>query len=231
MIDLTLKLGDEVLETFKFDKNQQVISIGRDADNDLTIQDSSISRHHAKIEASDNGYLLSDLQSQNGVFVNKNFIRSHWLNNGDKITIGRHTINYSYTSEKVVDTMDRTMVLDVDSYKKMRADSFLNVALGEEENAVKGELFFMDQSRQNFELSQKAVTIGKNPKSDIVAKGFFVAKTAATINQGVGGHYLNYISGMVKPKVNGKIIKESILLKHSAIIELGKLKMKYIIRK
>jgi len=176
MIYLTLKLEDDVLDTYKFDKDQKNITIGRDAENDLTIQDNSISRHHAKIEASDNGYLLSDLQSQNGVFVNKNFIRSHWLINGDVITIGRHSIDYSYASEKLVDDMDRTMVLDLDSYKKMRADSFLNVALGDDGNSIKGELFFLDQSRQNFELSQKAITLGKDPKSDIVIKGFLWQK-------------------------------------------------------
>ncbi len=231
MIYLTLKLGDDVIENFKFEKDQELISIGRDADNDLTIQDNSISRHHARIESSDNGYLLTDLQSQNGVFVNKKFIRSHWLNDGDIIAIGRHSVAYFCKTEKVVDEMDRTMVLDMESYKKMRADSFLNVALGEDETTVKGELFFLDQSQQNFELSQKAITIGKNPSSDIVAKGFLVAKTAVTINRGVGGHYLNYIGGFTKPKVDGRVVKESILLKNSAIIEVGKLKMKYVVRK
>lgn len=231
MIYLILKLDNDVLDSFKFDKDKKIITIGRDSDNDLTIKDNAISRHHAKIEAGDNGYLLSDLQSQNGVFVNQNFVRSHWLNNGDKITIGRHTIEFSEASEKVVDAMDRTMVLDVDSYKKMRADSFLNVALGDEEKAVKGELFFVDQSRKNFDLSQKTVTIGKNPASDIVVKGFLTGRTVATITHGVGGHYLNYIGGLVKPKVNGITVKESILLRHSAIIEIGNLKMKYVIRK
>jgi len=231
MIYLTVKLGDHVLDSFYFDDDKKVISIGRNSGNDICIKDNAISRNHAKIEARDNGYLLSDLHSQNGIFVNNEFVTSHWLKSGDTITIGRHTINYVFENEEVVRSMGQTMVLDVTTYKNMRADSFLNVALGEKEREVKGEIFFMDQNRGNLELTSKTIRIGSAPDNDIVAKGLFIGKTSATITKRAGGHYLEYVGGLSKPKVNGKAIGDSILLKHSSVIQIGKLMIKYVVRK
>ncbi len=232
MINLTVILDEVVLKTYEYDQDQKVITIGRDEENDLVLKDNAVSRHHAKIEAGEHGYLLTDLDSQNGVFINDKSIRSQqWLNNGDIIKIGRHSIKYSQESEEAaVDLMDQTMVLDTESQSRMRAESFLDNALGDGKN-LKAELHFLDQSRQNLELSKKVITIGKSPDSDVVVKGLFVAKNAATISREAGGHYLNHIGILVKPKVDGSTVHEPILLRNSVIIEIGKLKMKYIVRK
>jgi pSer/pThr/pTyr-binding forkhead associated (FHA) protein len=45
-------------------------SIGRDADCDLAIADMTVSRLHAQLERTPDGWLLSDLESTNGTRVN-----------------------------------------------------------------------------------------------------------------------------------------------------------------
>src|SRR5690348_2377638 len=47
-----------------FDKD--VITIGAMEDNDLVVNDETVSRYHCKIVQEDSGYLLQDLQSTNG---------------------------------------------------------------------------------------------------------------------------------------------------------------------
>jgi adenylate cyclase len=46
------------------------ITIGRGADNDIVIDDKMVSRHHARLELQANTYLLMDLGSANGTWVN-----------------------------------------------------------------------------------------------------------------------------------------------------------------
>ena len=48
-----------------------VITIGKSPDNDCVIDDSQVSRHHARLTRDADGYwLLEDLNSLNGTFVN-----------------------------------------------------------------------------------------------------------------------------------------------------------------
>jgi pSer/pThr/pTyr-binding forkhead associated (FHA) protein/subtilisin family serine protease len=66
----------------------QGVSIGRSTDNDIHLSDGLASRHHARIDAQQGVYLISDLDSANGTFVNGQRIRRHELRDGDEIRIG-----------------------------------------------------------------------------------------------------------------------------------------------
>jgi hypothetical protein len=46
------------------------IRIGRNQDNDIVIDDSSVSRHHATIVQTTNGFIICDNNSSNGTFIN-----------------------------------------------------------------------------------------------------------------------------------------------------------------
>lgn len=63
--------------------------LGRNADNDIRLEDNSVSRHHAQIHRGPDGaYVVSDLNSLNGVFVNGRQVQSSQLKEGDKLEIG-----------------------------------------------------------------------------------------------------------------------------------------------
>jgi two-component system, cell cycle response regulator len=65
------------------------IQFGRERENDIYIPDGKVSRAHAKIEPTGNGYTLTDLGSTNGTFVNEKPVESPvQLRIGDAITIG-----------------------------------------------------------------------------------------------------------------------------------------------
>ncbi len=62
--------------------------IGRATDNDIVLGDSSVSRHHAAIEASNGSFRLRDLGSQNGTFVRGERVSEAPLKNGDPVRVG-----------------------------------------------------------------------------------------------------------------------------------------------
>jgi len=64
------------------------ITIGRDPDNDLPVDDAKLSRRHCRIVRGIEGFYVEDLDSSNGTFVNGNRVQKHLLNLGDTISIG-----------------------------------------------------------------------------------------------------------------------------------------------
>jgi phosphoserine phosphatase RsbU/P len=64
-------------------------TLGRQSDNDLVLLDSRISRRHARIVKDDADYVLEDIGSRHGTFVNGDRIAaSHRLKSGDQISLG-----------------------------------------------------------------------------------------------------------------------------------------------
>lgn len=70
------------------------VTIGRGSDCGMRLLSSDLSRKHATLERTRRGYLLSDLESRNGVFVNEVRIESALLRDGDTIQLGNMQIVY-----------------------------------------------------------------------------------------------------------------------------------------
>ena len=62
----------------------KTLSIGRDASNNIVLNDKMVSRNHAQLIINEDGrVLIKDLGSTNGTFVNGNKIKESYLNPGD----------------------------------------------------------------------------------------------------------------------------------------------------
>lgn len=67
--------------------DKTVVNIGRHPDNHIVLDEPSISRHHCQIRLRFGHYVLYDLQSKRGTFVNNLRIREHRLQRGDVISL------------------------------------------------------------------------------------------------------------------------------------------------
>jgi pSer/pThr/pTyr-binding forkhead associated (FHA) protein len=93
MAKFTVYFNGECINTFELD--EPVFFIGRLPENAISIANMGVSRRHAKIEEdADRQYVITDLNSLNGTYVNGKRIKKANLNNGDKIAIGKYTILY-----------------------------------------------------------------------------------------------------------------------------------------
>ncbi len=68
--------------------------IGRALDNDIVISHSSVSRHHASVEARNGAFELRDLASQNGTFVGGERISEAPLRDGDTVRFGEAALTF-----------------------------------------------------------------------------------------------------------------------------------------
>ncbi|MDO8643419.1 MAG: sigma 54-interacting transcriptional regulator [bacterium] len=85
----------------KLDLNKNTFSIGKKEDNDLVIDDKTVSRKHLEIQKMENGFMLQDLESTNGTTINDIRVKQAYLSPGDIIKIGNTKIEFVAFDEKV----------------------------------------------------------------------------------------------------------------------------------
>ena len=87
----------------------RLIVLGRHWDNDVVIKDPTVSRRHALIAETPRGFILRDLDSSNGTYVNEGAIGSveHVLRSGSRIRLGASEVTLVFTPAVARYTMSR----------------------------------------------------------------------------------------------------------------------------
>ena len=75
--------------------HEGAITIGRESGNFVQLDDNEVSRRHAEIRRIEGRFVVGDLKSSNGTFVNNRKVERAELSSGDQIQIGRTVMVYS----------------------------------------------------------------------------------------------------------------------------------------
>ena len=237
MPTLTLKFKNSTLGDYQLETGKS-LSIGRRKDNDVVIENLAVSGHHAKIDCVGDGFVLIDLQSKNGSFVNDQPVSSHWLKDGDVISIGNHHLLFSYQQgelqpENQVQETERTMNMDNRQYRSLVKKNPPNPKpkppVHPRTNSV-GVLTYMAGGQGHVVLNNGLTRIGRDASSELPVKGLFMGRTVASIARRADGYYLSYAGGFHKPKVNTKTVKDTVLLQDLDIIEVGACKWQFTLK-
>ncbi|MFH1350945.1 MAG: FHA domain-containing protein [Pseudomonadota bacterium] len=231
MARFILTFNKQVIKEFPFSKES--ITIGRKPDNTIIIDNLAVSGYHARIDKAGSDFILTDLQSTNGTFVNRKKIVSQKLSHGDNIIIGKHIILFvasegekAEVKEEKLD-LDKTMMLDTVQQKELLARDKVGAQAQKVPEKI-GVVNFIDGSDLGeIELTKKLTKIGKTDTSEIRLSGMLMGSTAATISRRPSGYTISFIGGMAKLKVNGEVVKESVPLKDFDTIELGSYKFQF----
>jgi pSer/pThr/pTyr-binding forkhead associated (FHA) protein len=256
MPTLKLNFKDKSLGDFQLQKGLS-LTIGRRKNNDVVIDNLAVSSHHAKIDSVGDGFVLIDLKSKNGSFVNEELINAHWLKQGDVISIGKHSLTFCYSEDEDMpddgsEDIEKTMVMDTSQYRSMLNKNKPTAALNkskpqavmdkskpqiakpvvrEIKKGTVGILAYLAGGNGKVILTGKITKIGKDRTSDILVKGMLVGRTAATISRRPDGFYLSYVGGTARPRVNENTVKKSTLLNDRDIIYIGSTKLQFFERK
>ena len=94
---LLVKRGPGAGSRFLLDSD--VVSAGRHPESDIFLDDVTVSRRHAEVARSGSGYVVRDVGSLNGTYVNRERIEGEVaLANGDELQIGRFKLVFLSTS-------------------------------------------------------------------------------------------------------------------------------------
>jgi pSer/pThr/pTyr-binding forkhead associated (FHA) protein len=78
----------------RFPLEEPVTRLGRHPDSEISLDDITVSRRHAEIERTPEGYIVSDAGSLNGTYVNQQRIDRMLLRHGDELQIGKFRLVY-----------------------------------------------------------------------------------------------------------------------------------------
>lgn len=234
MTKLILTFNKQVIKEFPF--IGESMTIGRHEDNNIVIDNLAVSSYHAKIDKAGGDYILTDLQSTNGTFVNEEKVHSHRLSHGDNILIGKHKIIFVAADQKTKQgtsregegtSLGKTMLLDTAKQRELLSKQEPHNLQAKAPEKI-GVINFIDGSELGeIELTKKLTKVGKADTSEIKLSGLLMGSTAATISRRPRGYTITFTGGMTKLKVNGKVVKGSLELKEFDTVELGSYKFQF----
>jgi pSer/pThr/pTyr-binding forkhead associated (FHA) protein len=123
MIKLIVKFKGSVIRELETD--QQEITIGRNGDNELQIDNIAVSGRHARIVRENNNYVIEDLESTNGTFVNQKRVNRRVVRERDLITIGKHSLAVTFLKFGVhgrgenISDIEKTYQLEADQQREI----------------------------------------------------------------------------------------------------------------
>ena len=237
MAKLTVTFQDRVMAEHELDKEE--MTIGRKPENDIQIDNLAVSGRHARIITILNDSFLEDQNSTNGTYVNGALIKKHALQNGDVITIGKHTL--SYTNEQASQgQFERTMVIRPDAAGMPEKENTTNESLDRSVGQLGAELVAESERQASEQPARRArlhVVSGANAGKELeLTKALTTlgkpGVQVAAITRRAQGYYLIQIEGgaQSRPTVDGEPIgSDARPLQDGSVIEVAGVKMEFSI--
>ncbi len=235
---INVSLDSKLIERVRLDKEK--ISIGRDSDNDIYINNLAISRYHARILVENEKIFIEDLESSNGTYLNGKKTNHSEINEQDTILIGKYKINIeNKTPRETQDSSafleDSTVMVDNDTRNKLLEKMGFNANATKDEPSAKPVYSKVKLPRivlsddLEVDIEGDNFVIGNSFNSNLYIDGFLIKKKHATILKQANQKFTIVNSGsFFKPtKVNGTKIDQKTLISGD-IIEIGKHKLLFL---
>lgn len=208
MPKLLLKFDSAILREIPFDGD--ALTVGRKSDNDIVIDNPAISAHHCRLVRRGGAYVVEDLESTNGTFVNQQRVQTAALIHNDVVGLAKHTLIFLSDPPSAVDGQ----VAEGERAAWLRV---LNGAAGAAEYQLKG----------------LSTYIGKSDRVQIpiVGAGLFgsAPEVAASVHRKAEVFVLVAVADGY-PVVNGSKVSGSVVLKDGDLIECGATTLQFELR-
>lgn len=195
-LSLVVQLGGRVV--FRFPIPEGELLVGRGSDNDIPLDNLSVSRRHARLYREGEHIVVEDLGSENGITVRGQRCERAELGPGDEVVVGKYTLTYARwaSSDAVVAPARRvSFVGDVEE----------TIAVG---LAAGGDVA-IEHDGQRYAMKGPVFAIGKDPSVNLRVPGLLVGGVHARIKRTRGGHAVEKAGGLAALKVNGVKTKEA----------------------
>ena len=227
MTEIIVRYEDKVIERVITEKKR--ISIGRNSDNDIVLDNRGVSRKHAMIEINPTNSVIIDNESLNGTFVNNRRVEEEILHEGDTITIGKYTMVFRPNSaaEAKLSDLDGTMTLNTRKHREQieldRRDREV-VARSGGVAVLMGE---KNAPTDEIRLGGGTLTFGKAGFVNVRVSGWFLPDIQAKIVFENSQYMLMNVGSRNKTRVNGEPV-EKVALKNADIIQIGSSVFRYV---
>jgi pSer/pThr/pTyr-binding forkhead associated (FHA) protein len=199
-------------------------TIGRLPDNAVVIDSPAVSGHHACVFREGDHFVVEDLASTNGTFVNGKRVTRHVLQHGDTMRLGKHTILFETAdgeqfdpqeqAEPIMSTPGETIFMEADKYKGLLAmlketEARVNAGTPEGGTANVGVLRVLSghADQPEYKLDAHTSVVGKSDNALVRLQGWFKPKEAIAIARNGTSYVATGLSGTTfvnKQRLNGR---------------------------
>jgi pSer/pThr/pTyr-binding forkhead associated (FHA) protein len=227
MTEIVVRYEDKVIERVVTEKKR--ISIGRNSDNDVVLDNRGVSRKHASIEISPNNCVIIDNESLNGTFVNNRRVEEEILRDGDIITIGKYTITLRAHVEQEVklSDLDGTMTLNTRKHREQVAVDRRDREVIARSGGAAVLLGEKNAPTTEVKLGPATVTFGKAEFVNVHIAGWFVPDLQAKIALEDGQYILSNVGHKNKTRVNGEPVDHAVL-KNADLVQIGRSVFRFV---
>jgi pSer/pThr/pTyr-binding forkhead associated (FHA) protein len=155
LLKIRLSLKGRPIKGYTFDG--ETVVIGRDPDADIFLDNTGISRAHAKIDRMpQGGFMIEDLNSANGTYVNDKAVAKQLLNENDVIRVGKFSLWVTLSEDR--------RAAEESSSKRVSADECTTVLSGDQLSTM------LNSAR---EIDERAVVEGFNDPQHVGSGSWF----------------------------------------------------------
>jgi pSer/pThr/pTyr-binding forkhead associated (FHA) protein len=229
MFRVTMSFGGKPVKKYTFE--QDLITIGRDADCEIMIENIGASRRHAQVERTPEGYVLSDLQSHNGTFVNGEKVFHHRLGETDEFFIGKYAFQFE-ALEPVVASLAETPRQSAPStsappemtFRLDRSEIQRIIGLSARGAAPQLVQLAPEASKRALQLDKSYYVVGSGLAAEVRIRGLFVPAKAAVLLR--TEHGWRHLAIHPRARVNGKPA-DDVPLQDGDLIEFGRHRFRF----
>jgi predicted component of type VI protein secretion system len=238
MAKLVVKFDERVLGEYPVDSE---VTIGRLPDNGIVIDNPAVSSHHARVFLDGVDYLVEDLRSKNGPYVNQKHVTHGPLRHRDVLLIGKHTLVFDAMgtagatgAPKRVPTLGKTAYLNTKKHRdllaRLRAERARARTQAEPPAMPQTGAFLRvvdgQTDQPEYWIQNRVSFIGKSEEALVRLHGWWKPKTAAAIVQNDTGFTVTDFGGTTL--VNNQPLPDgSQQLKDGDMLEVGGLVMQF----
>ncbi len=244
MAKLVLRFGQSVLKEYSL--QTEPITIGRSPQSSICIDNPAVSFSHTKIYFKDGNYVVEDLNSLNGTFVNGKRVTQAVLRGGDLVEVGSHSIQFLIPppgkeapgaapapapapSGPAVEKIEGTMVLDTRRARELHEKGAPKAAGAADQKAKRmGKLVVVKgrTTEQEYLLTTQTSIVGKSKSATVRLKGWFTPQICAFITKQGDSYFLT--RGQEKKLfVNGQALAGRHELRDGDVLAVGKAEFRF----
>ncbi len=215
------------------------VSIGRLPDNLIVIDNPAVSGRHARVYREGAHYVLEDLKSTNGTFVNDKPVARHTLIEGDTVQVGKHLLVFTLRSgdEAPPDAVTGAVTLDAIRHKHLQGldrgrpsqvyDAVVpKTAIPTAQGRIGTiKVIAGNTGQSHYILAAVTTMIGKADTAQIRLEGWFKPKVAAAIARKGEGFTITPMDAPVT--INGEQVSGRRDLVSGDLIEVSGLKLEF----
>jgi len=238
MASLTLQLEDKVVKEYALGP---MVTIGRLGDNTVVIDNPAVSSHHACVFRNADDFIVEDLQSTNGTFVNDTRVVRQMLQQGDVVSVGKHKLVFDRRAagdaarddEAATSSDGETVFLSSQEHQRLRgvvmnAEAHARAAVPAVEMPGRlGVLRVVDgkADRSEYLLESHTSLIGRAKWTLVRLKGWFKPRVAVAITRHQHGYVATLLRGRLL--INNQHMNGRHDLKDGDVLEVGGLTLAF----